>query len=251
MIKKEQLNSIAVLRRLTPKNAEKEYVQELMLYSLYSLVGKELVFKGGTCLYKIHKLNRFSEDLDFDSAKGLDIDKLIKKSMYGLSLLGVNGSIKYIDSFENAVNVGINFKGPLYEGTRESLCFLLLNISTRQKTVLPPRLLTVQSIYREFPDFDVFAMDQKEILAEKVAAILDRDKPRDVYDLWFLMKRLSVEMDMDLVKKKLKKEFNKGLFLSRLIKKEAGWSAELERLIIGQLPPFAQVKKDIESFLSN
>jgi len=42
MIKEEKLNSIAALRRLTPKNAEKEYFQELMLYSIYSLVGKKL-----------------------------------------------------------------------------------------------------------------------------------------------------------------------------------------------------------------
>ncbi len=249
MIKEEQLNSIAALRRLTPKNAEKEYFQELMLYSLYSLVGKRLVFKGGTCLYMIHKMNRFSEDLDFDAAKGIDVNKIIEKSLYNLKLLGISSSIKYLDSFEKAVNVGINFKGPLYEGTKESLCFLLLNISTRQKPVLPPRLERISTIYKEFPDFDVFAMDPKEILAEKIAATHNRDKPRDVYDVWFILKNLSVELDKNLIKKKLKKDFNKDIFIAKVLEKERYWFGELGKLVIGQLPSFNEVEKDIESFL--
>lgn len=42
------------------------------------------------------------------------------------------------------------------------------------------------------------------------------------------MKRMSVGLDKDLVKKKLKKEFNKELFMGRVQDKEQGWSAELE-----------------------
>lgn len=249
MIKKERLNELAVLRRLTPKNAEKEYFQELMLYSLYSMVGKKLVFKGGTCLYKIYRLNRFSEDLDFDTAKGIDVDKIIKKSLYNLKLLGINSSVKYMDKFEKGINVGINFNGPFYDGTKESLCFLLLNISTRQRTALEPKLERITSIYKEFPDFDVFAMHPKEILAEKIAAIHEREKPRDVYDAWFLLKNMSVELDKKLVKKKLKKEFNKDIFIKKVLEKERYWEGELGKLVIGQLVPFNEVKKEIESFL--
>ena len=33
----------------------------------------ELVFKGGTCLYKFYKFNRFSEDIDFSALSPIDL----------------------------------------------------------------------------------------------------------------------------------------------------------------------------------
>jgi len=245
MIDKEGLISIANLRRFNPRNAEKEYFQDLVLHSLYSLAGKKLVFKGGTCLYKIHKLNRFSEDLDFDAEKGIKLDIIVQKTLYNMRLLGINCAIKYIDKSEKGINIGINFNGPLYNGTKQSLCFLLLNISTRRKTVLPPNFAKIASIYNEFPDFDVFSMDPKEILAEKVAAIHERNKPRDVYDLWFLLNHMKIKLDEKLVKTKLKKNFNKEVFTKKLLEKEKYWEDELERFIIGQLPSFQKISKEI------
>ncbi|MBS3067672.1 nucleotidyl transferase AbiEii/AbiGii toxin family protein [Candidatus Micrarchaeota archaeon] len=249
MINEEQVTAIASLKRITLQNAEKEYFQEMMLYSIYSLVGKELLFKGGTCLYKIYKLNRFSEDLDFDISKSLDVEKLVKKALYGIKLLGINCSVKYLDEYENAVNVGINFHGPLYHGTKESLCFLLINFSLRKKPVLPPRLEKLSSIYKDFPDFDVFVMDLQEILAEKIAAIHNRNKPRDVYDVWFLLKNLSVEPNKNLIKRKLKKEFDKSDFILKVSEKEGYWTGELSMLFIGQIPSFIEIKKDIERLI--
>ena len=248
MIKEEQLNAIAALKRLSPKNAEKEYFQEMILYTLASAAGKDLVFKGGTCLYKIYKINRFSEDLDFDAEK-TDIEKIIKKALYGIKLLDINCSIKYIDKYENAINVGINFNGPLYDGSKDSLCFLLINFSLRQKAVLQPKLERIYTVYKEFPDFDVYAMDLKEILAEKVAAIHNRNKPRDVYDLWFLLTRLSVEFDRSLIKKKIKRQFGRTIFMKKILEKEGYWKGELGRLIIGHLPSFKEIKSAIESLV--
>ena len=249
MINEEQITAVASLKRITPQNAEKEYFQEMVLYSIYSLVGKELLFKGGTCLYKIYKLNRFSEDLDFDVSKKLDVGKLVKKSLYGIKLLGINGSIKYMDEYENAVNVGLNFHGPLYDGTKRSLCFILINFNLRKKPMLQPKLEKISSIYKEFPDFDVFVMDLKEILAEKIAAIYNRNKPRDVFDTWFLLKSLSVQPDKNLIKKKLKREFNKPEFILKVSEKESHWTGELGKLVIGSLPNFIDIKKDIERLI--
>lgn len=246
MISKEKLISIANLRRLNPKNAEKEYFQDFILYSIYSLIGKKLVFKGGTCLYKVHKLNRFSEDLDFYAEKGIKVENILKKTLYNLKLLKINCAIKYLDKFEKGVNVGLNFNGPLYNGTKQSLCFLLLNISTRRRTVLSPNMEKITSIYDEFPDFSVFSMDPEEILAEKIAAVHERNKPRDVYDTWFLLKNMKIEVNKDLVKKKIKKEFDKDMFSKKVLEKEKYWNEELGRFMIGQLPPFKQIKKQIE-----
>jgi hypothetical protein len=45
-------------------NAEKDYFQDLLLLAV-SRESPGLVFKGGTALFKLHGLDRFSEDLDF------------------------------------------------------------------------------------------------------------------------------------------------------------------------------------------
>ena len=69
MIKKEELLRIAALKGLPPRFAELDYLQDIALLGIYREFGSKLVFKGGTCLYKLYKLNRFSEDLDFTAEK--------------------------------------------------------------------------------------------------------------------------------------------------------------------------------------
>ena len=45
MLSYKELDEIARLKRLSLANAEKDYLQELMLFSLYSNVSDELIFK--------------------------------------------------------------------------------------------------------------------------------------------------------------------------------------------------------------
>ena len=47
-------------------------------------------------------------------------------------------------------------------------------------------------------------MDIKEILCEKIIALFQRNKGRDLYDMWFLLSA-GVELDKKLLKKKLLK----------------------------------------------
>ncbi len=65
MISRIELTRIAKTKHLTVRNAEKDYLLELLLFAL-SDDRRSLAFKGGTALYKFYNLNRFSEDLDFD-----------------------------------------------------------------------------------------------------------------------------------------------------------------------------------------
>ncbi|MDI6819518.1 MAG: hypothetical protein QMC89_01245 [Candidatus Hodarchaeaceae archaeon] len=43
---------------------------------------------------------------------------------------------------------------------------------------LDPERMTISSMYREIPSFDVFSMRAEEMLAEKARAIFTRNKPR-------------------------------------------------------------------------
>ena len=245
MLTYEEFENIARLKRLSLANAEKDYLQNIVLFSIYSIAGKELVFKGGTCLYKIYKLDRFSEDLDFTAAK-LDIEKLSSKIVSDLLLLNVKGRIKEIKEYKEGVNVRLLFNGPLYRGSKETQCFIPLNISLRENVLLEPRKEMVFSLYREIPNFEVFAMDEKEILAEKVRTIFARQKPRDIYDLHFLLEK-NIDLDVEMINKKLSLNnitFSKREFKRRIEKMKGLWQIDLKNLMAKEID-FEKVKREI------
>jgi len=77
-----------------------------------------------------------------------------------------------------------------------------------------------------------------EVAAEKVRAIMSRDKARDLYDLAFLVRGKGVRFDRGMVDAKLKHcgmAFEPGALADRLGTKEALWKPELKPLIFGGL----------------
>ena len=245
MLNYKEINDIARLKRISLINAEKDYLQDLILFSLYSIVGKELVFKGGTALYKIYKLNRFSEDLDFTINGKLDIRKISKRIISDLELLNIKGKIKEIKEFRNEINVRFLFNGPLYKGSKETQCFIPLNISMKEQILLEPKRERIISLYKEIPGFELFVMQEKEILAEKARAIFTRMKPRDIYDLHFLLR--NSEFDILLVNKKLALyglKFSIKEFKERIEKMKGLWEVDLRNLLANEAD-FMQIKKDI------
>ena len=250
MLDLEGLDRIAKLKRLSLINAEKDYLQDILLFSTYSNIGKELVFKGGTSLYKIYKLNRFSEDLDFTLTKRLDMKKISNRIISDLMLINIAGKIKEVKEYKNEINIKLLLNGPLYKGSKETQCFIPLNISLKEKVLLEPKRESIISLYKELPTYELFIMQEKEILAEKIRAIFTRLKPRDVYDLWFLLVRKNIIFDLTLVNKKLilyNLKFNFKEFKDRIEKMEGLWKIDLKNLIIGELPEFSKIKKETMS----
>ena len=250
MLDFDEIKDIARLKRLSLINTEKDYLQDLILFSLYSRLNKEIIFKGGTCLYKIYKLNRFSEDLDFTLTKNIDFKKLIPKLMKDISLLNINVKLKEFKKYKNEINIRFLFNSMLYKGTKESQCFIPLNISLKEKILSEPKKEILTSLYKEIPTFEVYAMNEKEILAEKIRAILTREKPRDIYDLWFLIAKRETPLDMNLINKKLKLyniSFSKDEFIKSINRKKGLWNLDLKNLIVSELPNFDIVRENIIS----
>lgn len=247
MLESNELSEIARLKRLTPVNAERDYLQELLLFGLYSEVGPELVFKGGTCLYKLHKLSRFSEDLDFTLAKRIDLEEAVQRAVGGLRFLRVSGSVKEVKKHRREMNFRLLFRGPLYRGSRESLCLVPMNVSLRERVILDPERVTISPVYREIPSFDVFSMRAEEMLAEKVRAIFAREKPRDLYDMWFLFRK-GVKLDSNLVGRKLRvygMKFDVKKFADHVERMAKLWEVDLKNLVIGELPEFGAVRESV------
>ncbi|MBU4245435.1 MAG: nucleotidyl transferase AbiEii/AbiGii toxin family protein [Nanoarchaeota archaeon] len=246
MIRKEELVRIADAKKLSMKNAEKDYLLELLLFAIFSESGDSLLFKGGTALYKFYSLNRFSEDLDFTiNKRRVDIEKVVQVALRRLSALGIEGKSD-MEKYGNEINARLLFKGPLYNGSKESMAYVAINCSLREKPIAAKKELFVP-FYREIPSFDVFVMGAEEILAEKVRAIYSRNKARDVYDIWFLIKR-GVAPDMRMIEKKLKVcklSFSKKAFAEKLEEKSGLFVPDLSGLIMGELPDFKKIKAEV------
>jgi len=136
MLSKSELMKVAEIKNLSLRNAEKDYLLELILYSLSDL-RSNLIFKGGTALYKFYNLNRFSEDLDFDIVgKRFDVDNLVKRALRSLELTGMQRTIHEKMMHGNEINIRFAVRGPLYDGSKNSMSRVTLNLSKREQPCL-------------------------------------------------------------------------------------------------------------------
>jgi len=245
MLSIDELRDFMRLKGLkTLGNAEKDYLIELSLLSLSRSTKDELVFKGGTCLSKFYGLDRFSEDIDFTVRKSLDASRVLKGIVSDLNAFGIDAEIKEERKAHNTIMAIIRTRGPLFQGTQHSVSGIKLDMNLKSSIDLEPEYRSYSSLYPNVPAFSMLVMQEKEILAEKVRAIMTRGKARDVYDLRFLLER-GVQFDEGLVRKKLEyygekwspKKFSEGLRL-----RESVWKTELGPLV-GRVPDFGETRK--------
>ena len=245
MISIDELKKVAKIKGLSLGNAEKDYLIDIVLLSISRNTKDELVFKGGTCLYKFHKLDRFSEDIDFTLNKKLDVDRLVQKVISDLKLFGVESEVfKRRDAF-NSILITLRTEGPLYKGAPQGYSKIGIDINLKSSVELEPITAFYTSLF-PLPGVSMLIMQEREILAEKIRAIMTRGKARDVYDIWFLLKR-GIETDINLVKKKLEyykldwdiKEFERMLDMKRVV-----WKTELKPLVV-MAPDFDEAKRVI------
>jgi predicted nucleotidyltransferase component of viral defense system len=107
-------------------------------------------------------------------------------------------------------------------------------------------------------------MDIEEILAEKLRALLQRVKPRDVFDVWFLVRRKMVKIDRRMLEEKLIRNYEatpeekKGsaAFYSHLsvIERmgaitETAWKQELGDLLLKGFPTRPTMISEVSEIL--
>jgi predicted nucleotidyltransferase component of viral defense system len=234
---------MAKFNNLKPWQQEKHYLQNI---ALTQLTEEPLTFKGGTYLWFFHRLNRFSEDLDF-TASGPIKQELTEKVSKCLHENGIRNSVKIMQNNELGLTFRINAEGPLYKNER-STCYLYVEISKRETQIEKPIALELRNDAYSLQTKIVSGMSLEEVASEKIRAIMTRDKARDVYDLWFLIKK-GIIPKQESINKKLafyNEKFSQKEFYKKLHEKEKLFKKELEPLIIGELPTFKKVEKEIK-----
>jgi predicted nucleotidyltransferase component of viral defense system len=243
---------------------EKDYYCSLALMHFFK--GEtSLVFKGGTCLSKVHAdFYRLSEDLDLIIPVAADTTRTRRrtsmepvKSMFeklpaavlgvtiSEALIGHNASRQYIGSLEyGSVIVEKKEKIKIEIGIREPL---LIPSESRLASTIVVNPFNGQPLLQAFK---VGAMTMKEAYAEKIRAAITRKEPaiRDFFDLLHAVRKRGLNIRdpelLSMVKAKIDVPGNEPLDLSQERKQE------LNRQLEGQLRPVLR-RSDFEDFNLN
>src|SRR3989344_1597644 len=249
MLSKEELIKMKSLLGFNLGQLEKDYLQHLFLLFLSRHLKDELVFKGGTAIQKAYGLNRFSEDLDFTLNRETNSDELMEKIKKNINDFGFKVESKILSS-KISKGYRLMIKGPLYDGTERSIASLRIEISLRKDIFLDPDIKEIVPAYEDLQPYIVLIMNTEEILAEKIRAVFQREKARDVYDVWFLLKK-GTKINYAFVEKKTEFyniRFDKNSFLKRVSIIKKIWKEELSGYV-SFIPDFNDVFTAIKEYL--
>lgn len=248
MIEKDELLKTGVYEQ--PYQKEKDYMEELFLDGIYAATG-ELVFKGGTALSKFYNSIRFSDDLDFSLAHGGVGNKLPVLLDNVVDKISKEYPLKIMRKKNNAdmLVYELSIRGPLF-GMLNKYQHLKIEVDKKASVLEKTEVFRRNPTYIDLKPYVAVVMNRKEILSEKIVALLFRHnvKARDLYDIYFLAKG-GVDFEVSLIDKKMKEyghTFTKDRLLARMEQLSIIWNKELERL----LPESEFVKyKDVKEYL--
>lgn len=182
--------------------------REMMLNVLKSvyedtLLGPILGFKGGTLLYILYNLPRFSIDLDFDLLDFTKKDEVLEKLG---DILKKYGRVDQLKDKKYTLFSLLNYQ----KGQRN----LKIEISKRNNG-------NTYEI-KNYLGISIKAMVKGDILANKLTALVNRKKVanRDIFDAWFMLKN-GWDVNWGLIEKR--SEMDKKAFIEKCISLLKTW----------------------------
>ncbi len=200
MIDRREILAAAGNLGLLPNVVEKDYVLSWILAGIFNhpALAESWVFKGGTCLKKCYfETYRFSEDLDFTLTDGnhLNVDFLratfgdISAWVYDRSGIELPPGHLAFEVYQNRrdrpAGAGrISYRGPIAPSGGD-LPRIKLDLTLDEILVLPAAVRPVAHPYSDAPEegFHARCYAYEEAFAEKVRALGERARPRDLYDV--------------------------------------------------------------------
>ncbi len=228
MLLRNELQKYCTLTGFNLGQVEIDYLQHLFLLLLSKKSSTNIIFKGGTALQKAYGLHRFSIDLDFTQRGTGELNDMIKNISKEISNFGYSTKVEEIKTMGKTFVLKIN--GPLHGQSPMSQAKLWVEISQRESILQEPLFKEVNPIYSEIPPYTLLVMTEEEIFAEKIRAIMSRNKSRDVFDLHFLLEK-GVKFNLEFVNKKLEyyqEKFDRKKFLMKVKEKKIIWGTELK-----------------------
>jgi predicted nucleotidyltransferase component of viral defense system len=203
----QRLDEYQASNAIEEEQAIKEIIQEIALFALWKAGFFEVAaFQGGTSLRILHKLSRFSEDLDFilkEPNTDFDWSYYLEKLLENLEEFGLKTEVKDKSRMDQAVrkavlkdnSVSKQLNLSFYRGKQDQKQTIKLEID-----VNPPSGSEFEYTYKNFPvDYEVCHQDLSSNFALKIHALLSRPylKGRDWYDFnWYVKKGIKPNLPL-------------------------------------------------------
>ncbi len=218
MLTIEELRALTNKFQTTERNIIREYTQHLWLSNLYKFrTAENLLFKGGTALKLIYQSPRFSEDLDFTGyfSRAKEIDELFLTTLAEIERTGITISFKEAKRTTGGYLGIVSYQ--IFDFSDE----MKFEVSLRKVRRNRAELTTIVNDF--IPAYTLLHLTPKEMAGEKIQALINRGKPRDYYDLYYLLRHPFLNKFVD------KKSLN--LILSCLNKEDVDFRRELSLLL--------------------
>jgi len=228
---------------------ERDYTQNWLLAHL-----PKMAFKGGTGIRKAYIDNyRFSDDLDFtllEKSNIKDLENKIKKAMQDAK----NASgISFLDNLKseevkNGYVINIYFR--ILRSSGDPLK-IKMDITKKENEMIinPIKKKNIIHIYSDKINEQINVYTLEEMFAEKIRSLFERTRPRDLYDVWYLNKKLTFDKSLFQKKCKYKKvEPNIDELITRKTNYEKTWKGSLQHQL-PELPSANEVFDNVIKFL--
>lgn len=211
--------ALAAELQLQAHVVEKDYALGWLLAGIaaHPVIGDRWVFKGGTCLKKCYfETYRFSEDLDFtlkdaehlDAAFLASVFEEVSEWIYDACGLQLPPEARKFEVFTNprgsqSAQGRVGYRGPL--GRAGDPPRIKLDLAADELLVLPPVPRPVHHPYSDQPEDGIYVQSYsfEEVFAEKMRALAERQRPRDLYDVVHLYRRQDLQPDRAVVRSTL------------------------------------------------
>ncbi len=215
MIDQQEIRDFSREFGLAANVIEKDYVLGWMLAGIaaHPEIGQSWVFKGGTCLKKCYfETYRFSEDLDFTLTNPehlaepflLATFNQISEWIYDRSGIEAPAETIRFDVYTNprgktSAEGRVGYRGPMQR--RGDAPRIKLDLTNDELLVLEPATREVHHPYSDKPTagINVRCYSFEEVFAEKIRALAERERPRDLYDVVHLYRHDELRPDRALV----------------------------------------------------
>ena len=251
MIKPKEINRKANEEGVRQQQIEKDYINSWILWGIYNndLLKDALIFKDGTCIKKVHIEDyRYSEDLDFtfhpDLEQKISYDELYTafNEIFAAIKETANIDLSIPEESKEVHESGglkffIDYIGPL-GGRGDNV---KMDISKGEKLefdVEQLKMLNQYSDIAEEEEVTVQCYGLNEIVIEKMAALMGRTIPRDLYDFDYLTNNEGIDMQdifYEYQSKAKHKGHNPDEFVAKVTAKERvlekAWTTNLSNQI--------------------
>lgn len=228
MISKEEIQKIAALKKIGMDIVEKDYILSWVLAGIHhhDATKSSWIFKGGTCLKKCYfETYRFSEDLDFTYRGELhEPTKEFYKNIFveiahwvydnsGIELPEQGIEFEVFTNPRNTTSVQgkLTYRGPIQRNVSVTrLPRIKIDLTLDEPLILEPQIKNVDHPYSDILEEGkkILAYSYEELFAEKLRALVQRLRPRDLYDVVHLFQQKDSNTNVVLIKKTLQKKCN-------------------------------------------